>query len=924
MRRRTVLVVGLMSIALSVEAQVLTGTIIGVVRDESNAVLPGVTVTLTSPALPAGPVSTSTNAQGEYRVVGLPPGVYELSITLQGFRTYKETDLRTSAGGTIERDVALKVAAVEETVTVSGQSPVVDPRQAGLVKSMSSDVVEALPHNRQGSPAAYMATLPGVTTSNYNQIGGVTVMGSNNNETSYLTDGILSNSVIGGGAYGYLDFDSIEDLAMVTLGASVEYQQAQGGVMNMVTKAGTNRLRADAMQYWAPSSLTSAPIVLACNCPLGSTGFKLYKYRDFGYHAGGPIWKDHIWYYGGLSNAGPSYRNPGQPDIPEQYQWVYDEYRSNHKFTFRINDKMNFNQVVYYEWWHWTSPPFPTATNPLETLLWYTGDIRAFASELTHTLSNSTVLTTRYTINSMPYGYIPFGPNLDHSSASLTSPAHTDLLTGVNSVSSYPAYAYQARRDDVSVKLNRYWSGDRVDQNIRVGTQFARNKLAYEAVTPGGVVYQDQNGAPFQAMFQEPQTEAVRYRAFGLWAEDEITLAQRLTITPGFRWDYMKALSPEAPVIDPTVSIGDGGLCNCVQSFPFTGATVPGLGDLFSWREFAPRVGLNYKLTSDGKTILRATAGRYYRPIFLSELQGLHPGLGTSTLAAYNQATGTYSTILSVTDSKANLAIDPDMRDPHTDQYSIGIDRELARNLGVSATFVHKEGRDQIGWTDIGGTYGTQVAIAPDGQEVTVRPRLTPSSASKFLRTNGIGYFSRYNGLMLGLSRRNANRWLANVSYSYSRVEGIQPSGTSTTGRDPNSLINLVGRLDADRPHLFSASGSYEVPKVEVQVSASYTATQGRPYGAQFQVRLPQGQQNIYFQSPGDYRRENEHWLHLRFQKVLRKGVHRLELGAELRNALQETSIGSLITSVFTSPNFGKQSSWAIPRQLLFRVRAYY
>ena len=106
-----------------------------------------------------------TNAQGEYRFTGLPPGVYQLSVALTGFSSYKETDLRTSAGGTIERNVSLKVAAVEETVTVSGESPVVDPRQAGVAKSMSADVVEALPHNRQGSPAAYMATLPGVTTS---------------------------------------------------------------------------------------------------------------------------------------------------------------------------------------------------------------------------------------------------------------------------------------------------------------------------------------------------------------------------------------------------------------------------------------------------------------------------------------------------------------------------------------------------------------------------------------------------------------------------------------------------------------------------------------------------------------------------------------------------------------------------------------
>ena len=69
---------------------------------------------------------------------------------------------------------------------------------------------------------------------------------------------------------------------------------------------------------------------------MGETGFKLYKYVDFGYHGGGPIKKDRLWYFGGVSNAGPSYRNPGQPDQPEEFQWVRDEYRSNHKFTLKV------------------------------------------------------------------------------------------------------------------------------------------------------------------------------------------------------------------------------------------------------------------------------------------------------------------------------------------------------------------------------------------------------------------------------------------------------------------------------------------------------------------------------------------------------------------------------------------------------------
>src|SRR5882672_5201561 len=125
--------------AVSAHAQISTGNIIGVVHDESNAVLPGATVTLRSPGLPGGPATIATNARGEYRFERLAPGTYVLSVTLSGFSTYEETDLRVAVGGTTERNVGLKVAAMAETVTVSGESPVVDTRKAGITNNISAE-----------------------------------------------------------------------------------------------------------------------------------------------------------------------------------------------------------------------------------------------------------------------------------------------------------------------------------------------------------------------------------------------------------------------------------------------------------------------------------------------------------------------------------------------------------------------------------------------------------------------------------------------------------------------------------------------------------------------------------------------------------------------------------------------------------------
>ena len=399
---------------------------------------------------------------------------------------------------------------------------------------------------------------------------------------------------------------------------------------------------------------------------------------------------------------------------------------------------------------------------------------------------------------------------------SLQTPGHLDTFTGV-SRSNYtagPSQAYQPIRDDVNVKLNHFVSGSRVDHNIRFGVQIARNLDRGQHVWPGGVLYLDFKGAPDQAQYQSPLVYAAESRSQGVWAEDELTMG-RLTMTPGVRFDRMVAISPAAPVVDPAAYSGTDGLCRCNQSFGKTGATIPGLGEMFSWNKVSPRMGINVRLTSDSRTVLRATVGRYYRPVFLNDFTGVHPGITPVTLARFDPVTRDYTTIISVTDSTANLAVDEDVEAPYTDQYSIGVDREIARNLGVSVTYVHKTSSDQIGWRDIGGIYGTQTVASPAGP-VTVYPLMNAPSERRFLRTNGPGFFSRYHGLVLSASRRLATRWMLNLNYAYSKTEGLQAAGTavfaSTVGQDPNDYVNLTGRLSPnDRPHVLTVTGSVQV-----------------------------------------------------------------------------------------------------------------
>jgi hypothetical protein len=331
-------------------------------------------------------------------------------------------------------------------------------------------------------------------------------------------------------------------------------------------------------------------------------------------------------------------------------------------------------------------------------------------------------------------------------------------------------------------------------------------------------------------------------------------------------------------------------------------------------------VGFNLKLTDDGKSILRGNYGRAYRAIFLNDFTNVHPGLSPITLARWNPATGGYTTIISVTDPLANIAVDPESDPPFTDQYSIGIDRELMANMGVAATYVYKHGEKQVGWKDIGGVYGTRTEVLPDGRTITVHPLLNATSARKFLRTNGPGTFNRYHGLLLHLNKRWSRGWQANVSYTLSKSDGL-----TSTGQDPNDDVNATGRLSSDRPHMFVGGGTVEIPRIALMASFHLMAVTGEPFAPQALVSLPQGRRSVNIEPPGGYRYPSQELLYLRFTKVLlRRGDRRLELGAEIANALQDKSHNSLITQNFFSSTFAQPAAWIEPRRMQFVAKAWF
>jgi hypothetical protein len=896
-RVMALVVIWVVALTAAAQAQILTGSVIGTVKDETGASLPGVTVTVELAGRP--PVTGVTSATGEYRFTGLEAGSYTVTVTLTGFSTYKEEGLLVSLGGTTARNVTLKIGALEESVTVSGESPMVDPHRFGVTANVKREVIDVLP-TRHDRIMEFGKWVPGVSSADPSgHAYDLAVLGSDTGDNTPLVDGAPQQ--------GRGDPETVEEIQAITLGASAEYQVAQGGVFNVVSKSGTNAYRVIASAYWHPdrSPFGSTPIEQPCFCSFGETGYHMPVMRDFGGHIGGPILRDRLWFFTGGNYFHREESQPGTiPDLKPASA------RFNHgitwKWDWRINDKLMFKQMLFNAIWERPEGPGISQENrtgltvaaPPETVLASGGKVYStHSTELTATLSNNTVLTIRNTGTWNPNQYE------NPLSGDYTTPLRTDAGTGFSCCGVSDFNINEAFTLQQAVKINRYIQGDRTTHDLRAGVQFTRASNWSATAWPSGVQYRDLNGQPDQATFREPSVSGGKNHGQGVWVEDQISFGSRVTISVGVRFDRMKGWSPDLREYDLLLNK--------------TGETIEGLGDMVTWSVWAPRLGGNVRLTDDGKTTMRWSAGRSYRDVSNGDFSNVHPGIAPSRLMRWDPATGDYTRLVSITDPRSNIRFDSDLDPSFTDAYSIGFDRELRANMAIGATYVHKRAEDFVGWQDIGGVYGTRTDVLPDGRTVTVFPLLSPTSQRLFLRTNAPGAYTRYNGLILTLDKRFSNRWRANVSYTRSETEGMV-----TTGQDPNDQVNNIGNLSPqDRPNMVVATGMYDVPVISTQVAISYMHMGGRPFAPQAQIQLPQGRRSVNIDAPGSFRYSAQNLLNFRFSKsLLTVANHRVLLNAALTNALQDTGEQSLVTRNFFAPNFAQPASWIQPRRLYFQI----
>ncbi|MGH9390012.1 MAG: TonB-dependent receptor plug domain-containing protein, partial [Vicinamibacteria bacterium] len=484
--------------------------------------------------------------------------------------------------------------------------------------------------------------------------------------------------------------DVIEEVEVLSLGASAEHGNFQGAVINLVTKQGGSEWRFDASYFNRSQRWTSQPITLDCRCEAGETGFTQDRFHDFTAHLGGPLLPNRLWIFGGFERQQDHWSEPG---APPEFLAKWDTRRLFYKLTWQVSPHLKLTHSFHDD--IWTIPDSPTAAFPPETLVRSEGHNPAVQfMSLSHVLSEKTSWELRVSGSFLEREEIP--------NSGRDKPFHFDLATGEASGGSYGFGSFGRRRLDIGGKLTHYARDFlEAEHDFKFGVQFVRGGHDGFYGYPGGAFYYDYAGEPYLAYFREPFRYGGESHNLGVFAEDTLRLGDRLTVNLGIRFDRSQALSQDLPAVD---SRGEK-----------TGGTIEGLGSLYTWNVFSPRLGLNFELTGDGKTVLRGSFGRFYQGVLAHELDRAYPGWTPITLAYFDPATGRYSDVASVIEPFANVRLDPETTSPNTDSLSVGLDRELTRNVAIGATYMWKNGRDFTGWEDIGGVYGSDVAVLQDG-----------------------------------------------------------------------------------------------------------------------------------------------------------------------------------------------------------------
>jgi len=603
--------------------------IAGVVKDATGAVMPGVVVEASSDTLIERVRSVTTDTQGQYKILDLRPGVYTVTFTLPGFATVKRENVELSADFVATISVELRVGALEETVTVSGASPVVDTQNVVRRQVITKDVVDAMPTSKNWSTIGVMTI--GVS-SNQNDVGGsagehqnqLKAHGGSFNDRIVQMDGIYNaNMACNYSCTGISTNDQSTQELSYEIGA-ISAEVAGGGVrVNIIPKEGGNRFSGSGFINFANDKMQGSNVDQALIDQGVLTADSILKIYDYSGAFGGPLKQDKVWFFTAHRYWGyeqirtntfyekdqstfaftPDTTRPGT----ETQRNVSDDLRLTWQMTPR-NKISGYWSIAPRYTNHWTlaSTLQPDASN-LQNLPHNNFETVTFRSTISPKLlfeagvGNTTETWTREPV--------------DDSATSHGYPV-TELTTGI----SFRAYPSTFSSNYTSLRSYRssltYVTGSHA---FKTGMTLQEGPADTDVYTTTDTFLIVRNARPFQVTVRTtPYTTHERLVAdLGAYAQDTWTV-KRLTINAGLRWDYLnnKVEAQNAP----------GGTWIGPRHFDE-------LDSVPNYKDLSPRLGIAYDVFGNGKTAVKATFSRYVQTSTVGTARSLNP-LNTSVNSA--------------------------------------------------------------------------------------------------------------------------------------------------------------------------------------------------------------------------------------------------------------------------------------------------
>jgi hypothetical protein len=829
--RAVVLAVALGAIAVPLAAQVSTFDLSGVIKDEQGGVLPGVTVTMRNEATGLARTVVS-DSNGVYYLANLPPqGTWELTTILAGFASHKQTKLEFYADTKPVLNIKLGVAAVQESVTVMTEAPLVDTAQATIGMTINKELIADLPLN--GRDYLDLALLgSGVSDVGADNVAGSksqTINGAYSRYTQYTMDGFSNTRDQHGVAKANVPMEAMSEFKVQTNQFSAEYGDTVGGIVTVVTKSGTNAVSGSAAFFGRPGSWDSPDPLTGVKAP--------FSRQDYSGAIGGPILKDRTHYFGAAD-----YRNQEQQGVVTapigggRFQGAFPLPEKRGRAFGKVDHSLDAANLLALSF-----------LVDRDTSHAGVGGLNLVDNEST-SIDNNTNVTATWTrvitdsrLNEFRIGYAN-----ESVQTSTGKPQFTP--TGV-------ALIYQGQGNLGST--NRLQTSP--DKSFQIADTFTWRLSAHalkigsiaRSATPGGVLlttidgaytfapgtpypYDPSNKATFpiqyaQGFFGNGSTEvSLNKWHVAAFVQDDWKIKSNLTLNLGARYQYESLVAQHA--------------------------------------NLRPRVGFAWDVTNDGKTVLRGGAGIFTGTVFstVNAFEGFNGpnGFANVTFAPGDPLFPAYPNNLpgpqlppGVKAPPANDYLDvpafaPSRRkSPESQNFTIGIDRQIGSSTSVGLDFTFNRGINLLEPTNVNSPtyfdYSTGLKRTPQAGDAS-RPFGAagipiPAGAISYL-PNGMPYggyrdlylidsvgLSHYTAVGVQMNKRLSNNLSFQTQYTWSRAmnngDGFRPNFLPL---NPNDREAEWGRSETDVPHAFSLNGVYRMP-YDVQVSGIVRAHSGSP-----------------------------------------------------------------------------------------------